>query len=215
MTTLAQRVIRAVNEKACSLSELAAAAGVKPPSVTDWTNGKTKKLQAAPAHRAAKFLGVNFLWLTEGKGPMRPTDNANTSPGPDLLGMVPLISFVQAGDWKESIDSFAPNEAEEWLRYPKKNGDRVFALRVQGDSMTSATGRSYPDGCVIFVDPEHRSPPNGARIVAKLNGTSEVVFKVFMQDAGRIWLRALNRDYDPIREPFKVIGTVVGKWEDE
>lgn len=81
--------------------------------------------------------------------------------------------------------------------------------------MTAASGKSYPHGCVIFVDPELRTPDNGARIVAKLEGSNQVVFKVFMRDAGRTWLRALNRDYEPIREPFKVIGTVVGKWEDE
>ena len=33
---------------------------------------------------------------------------ANVDPGPDLTGMVPLISWVQAGSWAEAIDQFAP-----------------------------------------------------------------------------------------------------------
>jgi hypothetical protein len=34
-------------------------------------SGDTKSLKAATAIRAAQFLKVNQLWLTEGKGPKR------------------------------------------------------------------------------------------------------------------------------------------------
>jgi SOS-response transcriptional repressor LexA len=81
--------------------------------------------------------------------------------------------------------------------------------------MTSTTGKSYPDGCIIFVDPERKSPNNGERVIAKIEGAPEVTFKVYMYDAGRAWLRALNSNYPPIDNPFRVLGTVVGKWEDE
>jgi len=55
----------------------------------------------------------------------------------------------------------------------------TFALRVQGDCMTPRhSKRSYPEGCIIFVAPELRSPNNSQRIVARLRDSSETTFKV-------------------------------------
>jgi transcriptional regulator with XRE-family HTH domain len=71
MTMLSERIKTAMGDAGFSQADLAAACNVKPPSVNDWLSGKTKSLKAATAHRAADFLGVNFLWLTEGTGPMR------------------------------------------------------------------------------------------------------------------------------------------------
>jgi SOS-response transcriptional repressor LexA len=42
-----------------------------------------------------------------------------------------------------------------------------------------------------------------------------VTFKQFVSDAGRVWLKALNPTYPPILDEFKVLGTIIGKWEDE
>lgn len=139
----------------------------------------------------------------------------NAEPGPDVRGLVPLISWVAAGAFDSAQDPLPPGEAEDWLPMPKRNGKHTYALRVRGDSMTAPHGKSYPDGCIIFVDPEKRSPSTGDRIIAKLEGTDEVTFKQFVSDAGRIWLKALNPTYPPITDEFKVLGTIIGKWEDE
>lgn len=148
----------------------------------------------------------------------RAGEHANTIPGPEPRGEVPLISWVQAGEWNDAVDPFHPGEAEDWLPCVRKHSIGTYALRVRGDSMTAAHGntRTYPEGCIIFVDPEKRSPNNGDRIIAKLKGpTAEVTFKVFKQEDGRTWLQPINPTHESLREEFKVLGTVVGKWEDE
>jgi SOS-response transcriptional repressor LexA len=141
----------------------------------------------------------------------------NVEPGPDARGLLPLISWVQAGDWNGASDPLHPGEAERWLECPAAHSDRSYALRVRGDSMTAPHGntRSYPEGSIIFVDPARKSPVNGQRIIAKLDGSDEVTFKVFKQEDGRIWLQPLNPMHPPIFDQFKVLGTVIGKWEDE
>lgn len=139
----------------------------------------------------------------------------NVEPASEVRGGVPLISWIQAGTWNEASDPFHPGDAEAWVPSLKMHSERAFALRVRGDSMTTAFGKTYPEGCIIIVEPERRSPVNGERIVAKLEGSSEVTFKVYKEEDGRRWLQPLNPNHEPIREPFKVLGTVIGKWEDD
>ncbi len=82
--------------------------------------------------------------------------------------------------------------------------------------MTAPTGqgRTFPEGCIIFVNPEQRSPNNGDRIIACLEHTDNVTFKIYKNEDGRQWLQPLNPAHEPIRDKFHVIGTIFGKWED-
>lgn len=141
---------------------------------------------------------------------------ANTGPGPSNQGKVPLISWVRAGEWCEAADPFQPGDAEDWLPCPANHSPGTFALRVRGDSMTAphGNGRTYPEGCVIFVDPERKTPINGERVVACLDSSHEVTFKVYKNEDGRQWLQPINPSHEPIRESFHILGTVLGKWED-
>lgn len=141
-------------------------------------------------------------------------DAENVEEAPTIKNGVPLISWIRAGRWGEASDPFQPGEAEAWVPTFRPTSAHAFALRVRGDSMTAPHGRSYPEGALIIVEPEMRSPTNGDRIVAKLEGSDEVTFKVYKEDAGRKWLAPLNPQHPPIHDRFRVIGTVVGMWTD-
>ena len=195
-----------------SPSQLARAAGKTPSTVTHWTSGATKTIKADSAAGIESLTGFSAVWIATGRGSKRA---GNVAPGPTTRGRVPLISFVQAGEWASAHDPYQPEDAEAWLPCLVNHSDDTFALKVRGDSMTSRHGRSYPDGCIIFVDPGKKSPTNGDRIVAKLEGSNEVTFKVFKEEDGRIWLQPLNENHLPIRDRFHVVGTVIGKWEYE
>ena len=187
------------------------------------------------AREIAVWAGVQIEWLLSGRGlkyvfdqnthpsteltaneqPQRTYSVTNVSSAPDIKGKIPLISYVQAGAWNEAVDIYEPGYAERWLPFLKTNGERTFALRVEGDSMTAPYGKSYPHSCIVFINPDQRNPVSGARIIAKLEGSNLVTFKVFIEDAGRRWLKPLNPQHPPILEPFQVVGTVIGKWEDD
>lgn len=75
---------------------------------------------------------------------------------------------------------------------------RSFALKVDGDSMEAPTGVSFPKGSTIVVDPEARVA-SGSFVLAKQNPTSPLVFKQFVIDGNRRYLKPLNPRY-PIVE---------------
>jgi SOS-response transcriptional repressor LexA len=71
--------------------------------------------------------------------------------------LVPLISWVQAGSFAQSIDIYLPGYAEHWVKKPPKPcGPRTIALRVEGISMEP----DYQEGDIIYVDPG-LAPING------------------------------------------------------
>lgn len=157
-------------------------------------------------------LGKPFGWFDN---PIQNSQSGNVDAARSFIGEVPLISWVQAGNWHEAADAHQPGDVETYLPVHRRHGSNTYALRVRGDSMTAPHGKSYPEGCYIIVDPDKRAPNNGDRVIARIKGADEVTFKVYKNEDGRQWLQPLNPAHLPIREPFTVLGTIIGKWEDD
>jgi SOS-response transcriptional repressor LexA len=178
----------------------------------------TREPSAQDMQAIAKALGVLAGWLWTGEGPESPHEHGGSNVGPahHIGAKVPVISFVTAGSWDTAHDPFPATMADEWRLCPVPHGPHTYALRVAGDSMTSPYpgARSFPEGCLIFVDPDRLDPPSGSPIIAKLSGGDEVTFKLLIRDAGRVFLRAINPNYPPIMDEFRVLGSIIGKWED-
>lgn len=198
--------------------------GVTAQAVQQWEAGKT----SPRGHRlrdVAAALDVTVEHLLYGDGSSLasvsvvrkfvPKPDANVEPGPDLRGHVPLISWVQAGNWEAVIDNFAPGDAEDWLPCPRKFGPHAFALRVRGVSMEP----KYQDGDIIFVDPDAQAE-HGKNIVVRLDDEHEATFKQLVMEGGQKFLRALNPDWPgpkliPINGNATICGVVIGKWVPE
>lgn len=192
MKTLADRLNERMDELGMTQDRLAELAKVSQTTIHKLCTGKAKESRKLVA--IANVLGTNSEWLQSGKEGWQ----ANTEPGPAITGVVPLISWVQAGAFCNVVDLFQPGDAEDWLPTIQKLGPRSYALRVKGDSMTAPYGRSYPEGCIIYVDPD-TAVTNGARVIAKLPDSEEATFKMYVEDAGKRFLKPLNPQY-PILE---------------
>ncbi len=187
-------------------------------AVSKWLNGGAiPELDSLTA--LSEWLGVRREWLEHGVKPVFPdgttdlTDSKTSAPPRPgtTLKMVPLISWEQATTWL-SAPNFSTADAETWLACPASISKSGFALRVHGDSMTShGPGRSYPNGSIIFIDPEI-SPSNGDRVIATLQNSSEATFKVLVSDAGKQYLKPINPQYPIIEvtDHTTLNGKVVG-----
>ena len=193
-------------------------------AISKWLNGEAMA-EADSMVALCDWLKVRREWLEYGVLPKEQTadgikhqlqvgENSNVSGLMQRFGKVPLISWVQAGAWCETICNFEPYDTEDWVSCPVPISSSGYALKVLGDSMTNpGPGRSYPTGCIIFVDPEIQAN-TGDRVVARVPRTNEVTFKVLDSDAGRVYLRPINPQYPiiDITEETHICGKVVGSF---
>lgn len=190
-------------------------------AVSKWLNGEAIA-EADSMSALCSWLNVRREWLEYGvlpkeAGKHRPRafiggEESNVTNIPERFGKVPLISWVQAGAWCEAISNFEAYDADTWLSCPVGISSSGYALKVLGDSMTNpGPGRSYPAGCVIFVDPEAETK-TGDRVIARLPRTNEATFKILVEDSGRQFLRPINPQYPiiEISEETHICGKVVG-----
>lgn len=191
-------------------------------AISKWLNGDALP-EADSMAVLCSWLKVRREWLEYGVLPkgqigssnilhLEDRGESNVSGVTRRFGKVPLISWVQAGAWCES--NFELHDGETWLSCPVPISDSGYALKVLGDSMTNpGPGRSYPTGCIIFVDPEAETK-TGDRVIARVPRTNEATFKVLVEDAGRQFLKPINPQYPiiDITEETHICGKVVGSF---
>lgn len=107
---------------------------------------------------------------------------------------LPIISWVQAGQWNEVVDTHPSGQSDEYISVMAKVGSHAFALKVRGDSMEP----EFPDKSIIIVDPE-REPRHGSYVVVRLDEEMEATFKQLILDGSRKYLKPINPRY-PILE---------------
>lgn len=206
METLAQRVQFARERIDISRSDLARKIGVTPQAIHNLEKGITKTLKANTLLNLSQAFGVRAAWLESGQEPM--LSQSNTDELPTNLRRVPLISWVQAGNWTQLSDPYLPGQAEHFEETTRAVSKNSYALEVRGDSMEPR----FPEGCIIIVDPDRAALP-GSFVVVRLEDVQEVTFKQLVQDAGVQYLRPLNDRYPMLQINGKatICGVVVEK----
>ncbi|MHA3063108.1 S24 family peptidase [Acinetobacter sp. ANC 4641] len=128
-----------------------------------------------------------------------------------LKGMkkVPLISYVQAGEFCEAI---AQEASSYVVTYLEEISDCSFALEIKGNSMQP----DFKEGDVIIVDTKV-TPHPGDYVIAQ-NGNDEATFKKYKprgynaEGVEIFELEPLNPDYPILKsdiQKIRIIGTVV------
>ncbi|MBL4766419.1 MAG: helix-turn-helix domain-containing protein [Rhodobacteraceae bacterium] len=191
-----------------SMAELARrAGGISSSAISQLEIGLSKGAKPENLVALAKTLGVEIEWLATGDGPMMTAidalketnqfikDAGSSDENTELVemrrpGRVPLVSWVQAGEWTSVEGAFEAHNSDEWVLCPVPHSEKTFVLRVRGASMEP----EYHDGDWIFVDPEGRSE-NGSHVVVMLDSAKEATFKKLVLEGDETFLEALNPDW--------------------
>lgn len=120
----------------------------------------------------------------------------------EWLRTLPVLGRVPAGGpllAEENLEGTVDLSAEF-------AGEKVFALKVQGDSMI---GAGICDGDLVVVRAEAPAEP-GQIVVARVDG--EATVKRLVRRQGRLWLQPANDRYEPVAVggDTQVIGRVIG-----
>ena len=123
---------------------------------------------------------------------------SNESPS----AMVPLVGRITAGK-----PILAVEEIEDYIPYPSKDAEGLFALKVVGMSMRDA---GILDGDIIVADKNR--PCRSGDIVVGMDGDSATVKRLLIKN-GQIIYMPENPDFEPIHpEDPMILGKVVGSY---
>lgn len=225
-----------LKERGIKQSKIAESLAMSVSSLNNYVNG-TREGDEATRTKIANAIGLDYMhfmslgrWILEGNDPKGWTPPIHTTGNLTLplariageahqeanvslvdLGSqrrVPVISWVQAGDFVDSHCQTTPGYADEWIDTSATSSNHAFALRVQGDSMEP----EFLQDDIVVVDPD-RSPLSASYIIAK-NGDGEATFKQLIIDGGSVFLKPLNDRY-PIKDvtgkEVHIVGVVVEK----
>lgn len=180
-------------ERGLTRDDIARYVGISVTAVGNWERDETD-LSAENLIKIAKLLRTSPDYILFGKNHVAESSATYRTD----IQKVPLISSVQAGNWREAVDTFAPGDAEEWIETDAKVSPQAFALRVTGDSMLNPYGSpSIPEGAVVIVDPNIEAT-SGRIVVAKLTDSQEVTIKRLVIDGPNAMLMPLNPAYPAI-----------------
>ena len=194
--TIAQWVYQARLKKELTQTELGEALGRTKQNVYSWEKGlhqpspdQIKEIMkitgASPPPIFSEIAKLNSI----------NSDNVESTNLPAFK--VPLISWVQAGAWAEGNCNAQLCEPDSWINTDTHYEEGTFALIVRGESMTSSTEPSFPDGTIIICCP-HIQGSTGDFVIAKDVLNQKTTFKKLTLEGMTYYLSPLNDKFPTI-----------------
>jgi len=197
MKTVGEFLKKKREEKGMSLREAASLSGLSHVHIRDIEEGK----KSPSFERVMDILKAYMVDVTEflrETGYLRDAEPVSTKG----LKRVPVLSWTQAGHWREIIEQ----EAEEYIETDTKG---YFALKVKGDSMEP----EFREGDIVVINPYLKQEHNDFVVVANEEG--EATLKQLKKYGKKRILHPLNPNYEDIElkenVQYRVIGVVVEK----
>lgn len=199
--------------------QLSERSGVDQAAISRIENGK-QGVSDEQMVSIASALGIHVyeLWaaVEETRAAAEDSSTYLANPASDAR-MVPVIGWVQAGQWTAADDPQATWQIDEFVATNAKISRRAFALEIHGESMINPRGEpSFPPGTRIIVEP-NAAPTSGSLVVAQIDGEAETTFKKLVMEGSRTYLVPLNPQFQTLEidRETRICGVVVTKAEQQ
>lgn len=169
VTPLARIVMARMEELGLKPSRASKDAGLGSDAIRDIIRGKNLNPGQKTLVAVARILQIDVKALII-------PSNVSTLHIP--IVSVPLVSWVEAGDFSDPVDPYEPGTSEREIQVPS-DSFTLIALEVQGDSMN----RIAPEGATIIVDYAQKQLTDGRLYVVKNSGGA--TFKRFRANPDR------------------------------
>ncbi|WP_304164226.1 LexA family transcriptional regulator [Lonsdalea britannica] len=190
--SFSSRVSIARNALGLTQGQLADMVGIVRRQIAAYEAGDSKP-RIGVLQNLAAALGTTTEWLATGKGS-----------GPDVSGVkrtvtlreIPVLSHVQA-KFETLEELLKTASVKDFIPAPPGANENCFAIQVEGDSMSSAHGISFPPGSIVTFD---TSLPaySGDFVLCHSPDCTDAMFKQLIVDQGNQYLKSLNSDYPMI-----------------
>ncbi len=178
--------------KGVSQKKLAEMVGIHPVTLSRIEKGKLRNPSFEVVSNIASALGIEIEELiSDIKTKVGDVDDLDRLP----VYRVPLINFVQAGEFHEYSDLDYPNGWADEFVYCTEKGPHVFALKIKGSSMEP----DFNEGDIVVINPDKQVNHGDSAVVKLLNTGETTIKKVeFFYQGKLILLRPINHSYKPI-----------------
>lgn len=196
MSDWTSRIKECMKTLGMTQEELAAKMGLTRGAITHYLAGR----RVPPLNQFEKLaavLKVDPSWLQFGYA-VAPAKKSLIKESKEIKKqhLIPILSWDQA----LKADQLKQKDIHEWVPHFYCDNANWFALKVKGDSMIAPAGygKSFQEGDLIIIDPKI-NPKNGNFVIALLPKSKEAIFKQYVLDGDKIYLKPLNPQY-PIIE---------------
>jgi SOS-response transcriptional repressor LexA len=158
------------------------------------------------AHALATVLGTTIDQLIDesvsGTTPLAPTEHATRSP---------VVPWDLAAQWAQSPDISRLPSGTPWEVPLDSKSPRGFFLRLSDESMHAPAGPAFPNGSLIYVDPDLEYQVNDF-VVGYDSDPTAPTFKKYVRHGSQSYLQSLNPQFPALQIDgnFQVIGVVIG-----
>lgn len=197
------RLTQARLAKNIKKSDFAKRIGVSAPTITQWENGETKKIEGSNLVKVCSVLEITPEWLLNGVGEIR------AEPGAHIPGAIPVmvvdedspgIVRIPLGTVKlragvngviidpDRRDGGSIGLSLNWIHRKGYDPEQLIAMPVTGDSMAP----TICEGDLVVVNKADKRLVDNA--VYAINYEGEPVVKRMARDAGQWWMMSDNPD---------------------
>lgn len=120
-----------------------------------------------------------------------------------MMLQIPVLGHIAAGE-PIQVEAIDPTHAEEFVELAQGmlgSPEKLFALKVRGDSMVDA---SVLDGDIVILR-HQETAKDGDMVAAWVEGDEETTLKYLFREGRQIRLQPANPTYKPIIRPAEKV----------